>query len=157
MPRHSAGLLPYRHRPGGGPEVFLAHMGGPFWARRPRAWSIVKGEYDPAAEDPLAAAEREFTEEIGVPAPVGERLDLGEVRQAGGKLVRVHAVATKSDLVLVASNTVEIEWPPRSGRRQRIPEVDRAEWLTVPEAREVLVAAQTAFLDRLLEHADRAR
>lgn len=132
-------------------------MGGPFWARRPRAWSIVKGEYDPRAEDPVAAAEREFAEEIGTPAPVGERLDLGDVRQSGGKIVRVHAVAPESDLVFVASNTVEIEWPPRSGRRQRVPEVDRAEWLAVGEAREVLVAAQTEFLDRLLEHVGRPR
>ncbi len=130
-------------------------MGGPFWSRRPRAWSIVKGEYDPAVEDPVAAAEREFAEEIGVAAPAGERVDLGEVRQSGGKIVRVHAVATEADLAFVVSNTVEIEWPPRSGRRQRIPEVDRAEWLAVPEAREVLVAAQTEFLDRLLEHVGR--
>ncbi len=157
MSRTSAGLLPFLVSPEGHVRVFIAHMGGPFWVRRPRAWSIVKGEYDPAGEEPVAAAEREFTEEVGAPPPTGERHDLGEVRQSGGKLVRVVAVRAPADLAFVSSTTVEVEWPPRSGRRRRVPEVDRAEWHEVEDAREVLVAAQTVFLDRLLDIVGQSR
>lgn len=151
MPRTSAGLLPYRHGEGGAVLVLVARMGGPLWARRDRAWSVVKGEYVDGGEDPLAAAEREFREEIGVDPPDGDRLDLGEVRQSGGKRVRVWAVEAPADLAFVASGTFEMEWPPRSGRRQSFPEVETAEWLDLDTARERLVAAQTAFLDRLAE------
>lgn len=154
VPRTSAGLLPFLVTDAGEVRVFIAHMGGPLWARRPRSWSIVKGEYDPAAEDPLAAAEREFLEEVGVPAPAVPAtapIDLGEVRQSGGKVVRVLAVRADEDLAFVASNTFEMEWPPRSGRRRSFPEVDRAEWCAVADARERLVSAQTVALDRLLD------
>lgn len=147
MPRTSAGLLPYRHD-GERTLVFIARMGGPLWARRERAWSVVKGEHD-ADEDPLAAAEREFREEVGVDAPPGPRTDLGEVRQSGGKRVHVWAVEAGAELAFVASETFEMEWPPRSGRRQSFPEVDTAQWLDLDAARECLVAAQTDFLDRL--------
>lgn len=148
MPRTSAGLLP--HTTGeGGLRVFVGRMGGPMWARRPRAWTVIKGEYGPG-EDPFAVAHREFLEETGVPAPDGPVLDLGTVRQSGGKVVRVWALESSPDLAFVASNTVAVEWPPRSGRRLQVPELERAEWVAVDEAREVLVAAQCEFLDRLL-------
>ena len=149
MPRTSAGLLPFV-REEGATRVWLGHMGGPLWARRPRGWTIVKGEVEPG-EDLLAAAEREFAEETGAPAPAGPRLDLGQVRQSGGKVVHAWAIeVTKgADVTLAESNTFELEWPPRSGRRQAFPELDRGEWHDVDAARELLVAAQTAFLDRL--------
>lgn len=149
MPRTSAGLLPFV-RGESGVRVWLGHMGGPLWARRPRGWTIVKGEVEPD-EDVLAAAEREFAEEIGAPAPTGPRLPLGQVRQSGGKVVHAWAIeVTKgADVTLVESNTFEMEWPPRSGRLQSFPEIDRAEWHDVDAARELVVAAQTAFLDRL--------
>lgn len=149
MTRTSAGLLPF-FRGEGGVQVWLGHMGGPMWARRPRGWTIVKGEVEPG-EDLLAAAEREFAEETGAPAPAGPRLPLGQVRQSGGKVVHAWAIeVTKgADVTLVESNTLEMEWPPRSGRRQAFPELDRGEWHDVDAARELLVAAQTAFLDRL--------
>ncbi len=149
MSRTSAGLLPFATAKGV-PRVFLGRMGGPAWARRPRAWTVIKGEYQPG-DDPLAAAEREFAEEVGVPAPAGPRLDLGEVRQSGGKRVRVWAVASEPTLAFVSSNLVEMQWPPRSGRLQVFPELDRAEWHDLDAAREIVVAAQAAFFDRLLE------
>ena len=149
MPRTSAGLLPFV-REEGATRVWLGHMGGPLWARRPRGWTIVKGEVEPG-EDVLAAAEREFAEETGAPAPAGPRLDLGQVRQSGGKVVHAWAIeVTKgADVTLVESNTFELEWPPRSGLRQSFPELDRGEWHDIGAARELVVAAQTAFLDRL--------
>lgn len=149
MPRTSAGLLPFV-RGESGVRVWLGHMGGPLWARRPRGWTIVMGEVEPD-EDVLAAAEREFAEETGAPAPTGPRLPLGQVRQSGGKVVHAWAIeVTKgADVTLVESNTFEMEWPPRSGRRQSFPEIDRAEWHDVDAARDLVVAAQTAFLDRL--------
>lgn len=149
MPRTSAGLLPFV-REQGVRRVWLGHMGGPLWARRPRGWTIVKGEVEPG-EDLLAAAEREFAEETGAPAPAGPRLALGQVRQSGGKVVHAWAIeVTKgADVPLVESTTFEMEWPPRSGRRQSFPELDRGEWHDIDAARELVVAAQTAFLDRL--------
>jgi predicted NUDIX family NTP pyrophosphohydrolase len=146
----SAGLL--LHRDGaGGAEVLIAHMGGPYWARKDDGgWSIPKGEYD-EGEDPLAHAEREFAEELGAAAPPGERVDLGEVRQAGGKRVRVWAVRGDFDADDITSNTFAIEWPPRSGRLQSFPEVDRAAWFGLEEARRKLVRGQVPFLDRLAE------
>ncbi len=149
MPRTSAGLLPFTTAKGG-TRVFLGRMGGPAWVRRPRAWTVIKGEYA-EGDDPLAAAEREFLEEIGVPAPAGSRLDLGEVRQSGGKRVRAWAVEADPSLAYVSSNLVTMEWPPRSGRRISFPEIQRAEWCEVDRARELVVAAQTAFLDRLVD------
>ncbi|WP_226344620.1 NUDIX domain-containing protein [Agilicoccus flavus] len=149
MARTSAGLLPFRHTPEG-IEVFVAHMGGPFWARRTRAWSIVKGEFDPATEDGAAAAAREFAEETGAPAPPAPWLDLGTIRQSGGKVVHAFAVEAPQ-VAFVASNEIDIEWPPRSGRTMRVPEVDRADWLGLEAARDVLVAAQAELLDRLAD------
>ncbi|MCG8970179.1 MULTISPECIES: NUDIX domain-containing protein [Streptomyces] len=149
--RRSAGLL--LHRPGdGGTEVLLGHMGGPFYARRDAgAWTIPKGEYDPA-EPAWEAARREFEEELGLPPPDGEAVPLGEVRQSGGKVVTAWAVEADLDPATIAPGTFRMEWPPRSGRIEEFPELDRVAWFTVDRAREVIVKAQAAFLDRLAEH-----
>jgi predicted NUDIX family NTP pyrophosphohydrolase len=150
--RRSAGLLLHRTvavDAGEQLQVLIAHPGGPLWAKRDAgAWSIPKGEYD-TGEDPFAAACREFTEELGSPAPTGETRELGEVRQRGGKVVVAWAVAADFDATSVTSNTFELQWPPRSGRLQRFPEIDRAAWVDIATAREKLVAAQAEFLDRL--------
>ena len=147
-PLRSAGLLLFRGS-GESVEVLLVHPGGPLWARRDAgAWSIPKGEYvDP--EDPLAAARREFAEELGVSAPGSEPISLGEVKQRSGKIVIAWALAGDLDASAVRSNTFEMEWPPRSGRRLEFPEVDRAEWFTIAQAREKLNPAQAELLDRL--------
>jgi predicted NUDIX family NTP pyrophosphohydrolase len=146
----SAGILLYRER-SRALEVLLVHPGGPLWARKDvGAWSLPKGEYA-AGEDALAAARREFEEELGSPAPPGEPLELGEIRQRSGKRVRAWALAGDLDETGITSNTLEIEWPPRSGRRIEIPEVDRAEWFELERAREKINPAQAALLDRLLE------
>ena len=129
--------------------MLLVHPGGPFWARRDAGvWSIPKGEYEPD-EDPLAAARREFAEELGVPPAAGEPIDLGEIRQRAGKVVRAFALEGDFDPDTLVSNTCEIEWPPRSGRTLEIPEVDRAGWFELAHAREKLIPAQVEFLDRL--------
>ena len=146
----SAGLLLYRRRQGR-IEVLLGHMGGPFWARKDeRAWSIPKGEH-PDAEDALAAARREFAEETGTPPPDGPTLDLGEVRQSGGKRVTAWAVEGDLDVASVKSNTFLLEWPPRSGRGQEFPEIDRAGWFDLDTARRKIVKGQVALVDRLEE------
>lgn len=155
MTRHSAGLLPYR-RHGEGLLVFVAHMGGPFWARKDAgAWSIVKGEFDPASDAPQqrpkAVAMREFAEEIGVCAPEGEWVELGDIRQRGGKIVTVFAVEAPLSLTYVRSNVVELEWPRNSGRAISFPEVDRAQWMSVAQARDRLLASQAPVLDRLTQ------
>ena len=125
-------------------------MGGPFWRARPRAWSIPKGLLEDG-EDPLGAARREFAEEIGVPAPEGEVVDLGEVQQASGKRVRVFALRADDFTVgEVRSNTVRLELPRGSGRFVEVPEVDDARWVSLDEARALLVSGQVAALDRLL-------
>lgn len=143
----SAGILLYRLRDGQ-PQVLLAHMGGPFWARKDEhAWSIPKGEYLPD-EDPHAAAVREFAEELGSPLPDGPELDLGIAKQSG-KSVQAWAVLAEFDASSCVSNTFELQWPPGSGRIQEFPEVDRAEWFGVAEARIKLVKGQVVFLDRL--------
>ncbi|MFH8242206.1 NUDIX domain-containing protein [Streptomyces sp. NPDC018321] len=149
--RRSAGLL--LHRPGaGGTEVLLGHMGGPFYTRRDAgAWTIPKGEYDPA-EPAWDAARREFEEELGLPPPKGEAVPLGEVRQAGGKVVTAWAVEADLDPATVVPGTFRMEWPPQSGRTAEFPELDRVAWFAVDRAREVIVRAQAAFLDRLAEH-----
>jgi predicted NUDIX family NTP pyrophosphohydrolase len=132
-------------------EVLLVHPGGPMWAKRDAgAWSIPKGEYDPT-EDPLAAAKREFEEELGTPAPDGPVKDLGEVKQKSGKIVSAWAVAGDLDVNEITSNTVEVQWPPRSGKMLEIPEVDRAEWFGIQQARDKINAAQAELLDRLAE------
>lgn len=148
--RHSAGILVYRS--GETPdelEVLLVHPGGPMWAKRDLgAWSIPKGEYGPG-EDPLAAARREFTEELGVQPPDGHYADLGEVRQKSGKRVHGWAVRGEIDTTVTKSNTAIIEWPPHSRRMIEIPEVDRAQWLSVDEAGEKINPAQRTLLERL--------
>jgi predicted NUDIX family NTP pyrophosphohydrolase len=127
----------------------LAHMGGPFWAGRDRrAWSIPKGEYEPG-EEALAAARREFVEELGHEVPAGEELELGELKQAGGKRVRAWALEGDIDVSRIRSNTFEMEWPPRSGRRQRFPEIDRAGWFDLDTARGKLVQGQVPLIDLL--------
>ena len=149
--RTSAGLLLYRRR-AGVLEVLLVHPGGPVWARRDAgAWSIPKGEYG-EDEEPLAAARREFAEELGSPAPEdAEATDLGEVRQKSGKRVRAWALAGDLDVGAVSSNTFEMEWPPRSGTTRSFPEVDRAQWFTLGEARAKINGSQAELLDRLAQ------
>lgn len=150
MPQRSAGILLYR-RAASGPEVLLVHPGGPFFARRDAgAWSIPKGLYE-EGEEPLACARREFAEELGSPCPDGPAIELGEVRQRNGKRVVAFAVEGDLDASAVTSNTFELEWPPRSGRTQEFPEVDRAEWFTLDAARTKILAAQAPFLDRVVE------
>jgi predicted NUDIX family NTP pyrophosphohydrolase len=148
--RRSAGIV--LHRAGeGGPEVLLVHPGGPFWAKKDDgAWSIPKGEYEPD-EDALACALREFEEETGMRLDAAELGDLGAVVQKAGKEVRAWAVRGDLDPATVRSNSFTMEWPPRSGRRQEFPEIDRAEWFTLDAARVKLVAAQAELLDRLAE------
>ena len=148
--RRSAGILVFR-RTARGVEVLIGHMGGPFWARKEKAaWSVPKGEYEPD-EDPLAAARREFVEELGLPVPAGELLDLGEVRQPSGKVVAVWAVEGDLDPADVVPGTFEMEWPSGSGRMREIPELDRVEWCGLELARERLVTGQRVFLDRLVQ------
>jgi predicted NUDIX family NTP pyrophosphohydrolase len=149
-PRRSAGILLYRAS-GDAPEVLLVHPGGPFWARKDAGvWSIPKGEYEDG-DDPLAAALREFEEETGAALAPGELFELGEVRQKAGKVVSAWAAEGDLDADAVRSNTFTMQWPPRSGRFATFPEVDRAGWFGIDEAREKLNPAQTEFLDRLLE------
>ena len=131
-----------------GLEVFLVHPGGPFWAKKDLgAWSIPKGEYT-GEEDPLAAARREFEEETGARVE-GEFVELGTIRQAGGKLVTAWACKGDLDPARLVSNFVEMEWPPRSGRMVKFPEVDRGAWFGVDEAAERILASQRELLERL--------
>ena len=148
MSKTSAGLLVYRRR-GAVVEVLLVHPGGPFWRNRDlEAWSIPKGEYE-AGEEPETAALREFAEELGCLPAVGAMLPLGEVVQKGAKSVIAFAVEGDLDVTEVESNTFELEWPPRSGRRRTFPEVDRAEWFPLAVAREKIIPGQRPLLDRL--------
>lgn len=158
MPATSAGLLLHRIGADGGLEVLLVHPGGPFFARKDAgAWSIPKGEHGPT-DDPHATALREFAEELGTPPPPAadgiDDLDLGTVRQKGGKVVRAFGRAGDLDVATIASNTFELEWPPRSGRTQVFPEVDRAAWFPLEEARSRINPAQADLLDRLVERID---
>jgi predicted NUDIX family NTP pyrophosphohydrolase len=151
MAKQSAGLLMYR-RSSKGVEVLLVHPGGPFWAKKDNyAWSVPKGEYT-NDEDTFAAAKREFAEELGQPAPEGEYHELGQVKQAGGKLVTTWAIECDLGPVKAASNMFSIEWPPRSGQQQEFPEVDRAEWFTLSKATKKLHPGQNNFLHRLADH-----
>ena len=148
MPKRSAGLILYRRR-NDGIEVFLVHPGGPFWAKKDLAsWSIPKGEYT-EGEDPLAAAQREFHEETGFTAN-GSFTPLGELKQSGGKLVSAWAIEGDCDPAQLRSNTFQLEWPPRSGRKIEVPEVDRGAWFSIVEARTKLLTGQIGFLDELL-------
>ncbi|HKQ46549.1 MAG TPA: NUDIX domain-containing protein [Phycisphaerae bacterium] len=147
MPIRSAGILLYRRGPAG-LEVFLAHLGGPYFARKDEhAWSIPKGVINPG-EPALAAAQREFREETGL-MPTGRFHELKPVRQAGGKVIHAWAVEGDCEPAALRSNTFEIEWPPRSGLKQSFPEVDRAGWFTVEEARLKMIKGQIALLDEL--------
>lgn len=150
MARTSAGILLHRAALGG-TEVLIAHMGGPFWARKDAAaWSIPKGEFDPATEDPLAAARREFREELGIDPPPGPYRELGTFSYSSGKQVTVFA-ADGADFEAsgLSFGVFALEWPPRSGRIQEFPEVDRVEWMPVDAARDKLVAGQRPALDGL--------
>jgi predicted NUDIX family NTP pyrophosphohydrolase len=129
--------------------VLIALPGGPYFAGRDEGWwTVPKGEHEPD-EEPLEAARREFAEELGSPPPDGELLDLGSVSQRGGKVVRAFAVEGDLDTSSIVSNEFELEWPPRSGLRRSFPEIARAEWVSLVEARRKLLAAQIPFLDRL--------
>ncbi|WP_141203762.1 NUDIX domain-containing protein [Streptomyces griseorubiginosus] len=150
--RTSAGLLLFRHTENG-LEVLLGHMGGPFFARRDAgAWTVPKGEYEPESESAWDAARREFQEELGLPPPDGEAVSLGEVRQTNGKVVTAWAIEADLDPATVVPGVFSMEWPPRSGRTQEFPELDRVAWFGLEPARAVIVTAQAAFLDRLAEH-----
>ncbi len=148
VPKRSAGLLLYRLNDDL-VEVLIAHMGGPFWARKNEgAWSVPKGEYDDD-EDPLAAAMREFGEELGVAPPDGTPVDLGAVKQSGGKVVTVYALEGDVDLAAFQSNTFVLEWPRNSGQQREFPEVDRVDWFDLETAARLLVKGQVPFLDAL--------
>lgn len=173
MPTRSAGLLVYRPVKAG-IEVLAVHPGGPFWAKKDKgAWSIPKGELEPSEQptelkeagpfpdEIYEAARREYEEEIGVPAPDGDPMDLGEIRQAGGKIVRAFALrfgdtggqgdADPLQVLSIKSNLVELEWPRGTGRILTFPEVDKAQWMSPDTAREKLIPSQVVFVDRLLE------
>jgi predicted NUDIX family NTP pyrophosphohydrolase len=157
LPATSAGILLYRHR-GGTVQVLLAHPGGPFWQRRDDgAWTIPKGEVE-SGESPPATARREFEEEMGT-MPVGEPLPLARIRQRGGKWVEAFALESDFDVAALHSSTFEMEWPPRSGRMAGFPEVDRAQWFDLDDARRKILASQAPLIDALVEliaHAKRA-
>jgi predicted NUDIX family NTP pyrophosphohydrolase len=145
----SAGILMYR-RAGPQLQVLLVHPGGPYWRRKDDgAWSIPKGEMD-AGEDAEAAARREFMEETGV-ALTSPLESLGDIRQRGGKRVLAFAIEGDADVHALTSNSFEIEWPPRSGKMQSFPEIDRAEWFELPAAHEKILESQRPLLDRLVE------
>jgi predicted NUDIX family NTP pyrophosphohydrolase len=155
MPKRSAGLLLYRVADGV-VEVLIGHPGGPFWARKDDgAWSVPKGEYTDD-EDPWAVAQREFSEELGKPAPAGEPAALEPVRQPGGKIVTVYAVRGDLDLDGCVSNTFSVEWPRGSGRLREFPEIDRVAWFPVATARTKLLNGQLAVLDQLMRLPDLA-
>ncbi|MFB7508876.1 NUDIX domain-containing protein [Streptomyces broussonetiae] len=149
--KHSAGLLVFRHTDEG-LQVVLGHMGGPLWAKKDAgAWTVPKGEY--ASDEPAwEAARREFREELGLAPPGGTAVPLGEVVQKNGKIVTAWAVEADLDLTGFTPGSFTMQWPPRSGREQEFPELDRVEWLGIDRARELIISAQSAFLDRLAEH-----
>jgi predicted NUDIX family NTP pyrophosphohydrolase len=150
----SVGLVLYRLRDGT-PEVLLVHPGGPFWKGRDEGvWSIPKGEMRPG-ESRLDVARREFREELGLPPPDGDLAPLGSVRQAGGKIVHAWAAQGDVDVTRVSSGTFALEWPPRSGKMQEFPEVDRAEWFDLAAAKRKILPRQGTFLDRLEEQLSR--
>lgn len=151
MTVRSAGILLYRGDPASGLQFWIAHMGGPFWARKDAgAWSVPKGEYA-EDEDPWVAAQREFAEEMGVPAPSGDYRLLGSFRQPSGKVITVFAAESDFTPERIVSNTFPLEWPKGSGVITDFPEIDRAEWATEAEARTRLVRGQLPILDALVE------
>jgi len=148
MTKYSAGLLLYRER-NSSVEVFLVHPGGPFWARKDlHAWSIPKGEYTPP-DDALKNACREFVEETGIPLPPGVPQPLTPIRQAGGKIVQAWYLQGDVDAAAVRSNTFTLEWPPRSGTLREFPEVDKAAWFSLGEARTKVHKGQVTLIDEL--------
>ncbi len=148
MHKMSAGILLYRFR-NGTLEVFLVHPGGPFWKKKDQAaWSIPKGEYE-AGEDPLSAAKREFQEETGFMPTAGELHSLFDVKLSSGKVIAAWAVEGDCDASAIRSNLFSMEWPPRSGKMQEFPEIDRASWFTLPDAHEKIHPSQGEFLSRL--------
>ena len=148
MAKRSAGLLLFKRRDGK-VQVFLVHPGGPFWRKKDAgAWSIPKGEYE-EGEDPLAAAKREFEEETGI-KPQGKFIALGEIKQPGGKVVSAWAFEGDCSPKEIQSNTFSMEWPPKSGHKREFPEVDRADWFALDDARRRIVKGQIGFLDRLM-------
>jgi predicted NUDIX family NTP pyrophosphohydrolase len=152
--KHSAGILLFRRTQLGAVEFLLVHPGGPFWSKRDLgAWTIPKGGLE-SGEDPRDCALREMREELGAAPALSAKdlVELGSVRQRAGKVVEAWAAEADFDTAALASNTFEMEWPPRSGREQEFPEVDRAEWFDLERARGKILPAQSAFLDRLLEH-----
>ena len=154
MPKRSAGLILFRAA-AKELQILLVHPGGPFWKNKDEgAWSIPKGEYD-EGDDPLAVARREFEEELGAPPPEGTYVPLGELRQSGGKLVTAFAIEGDFDPAILNSNRFEIEWPPRSGKRASFPEVDRAEWFAILDARKKTLVSQLPFIDRLSKSLDK--
>ena len=151
MTKLSAGILMYR-RSARGIELLLAHPGGPFWAHKDQgAWSIPKGEYG-EDEDPLAAAKREFAEELGSALPARPLLKLGAIKQPSQKVITAFAVEGDFDPATLASNRFELEWPPKSGRKQSFAEIDSARWFAPEEAREKILPGQAPFIDRLPEY-----
>ena len=147
MPKESAGILLYRKRLFR-LEVLLVHPGGPFWARKDiGSWSVPKGEY-PADEEPRLAAVREFREETGY-TPSGKFIQLASIRQKGHKTVHCWAVEGNFEPDELVSNTFEMEWPPRSGKRKEFPEVDKAAWFSIPEAKKKINERQVSFLEEL--------
>ncbi|MET1089550.1 MAG: NUDIX domain-containing protein [Arthrobacter sp.] len=151
MTVRSAGILLYRRDPASGLQIWIAHMGGPFWSRKDAAaWSVPKGEFGDG-EDPWAAAQREFAEEMGVPAPAADYRGLGAFRQPSGKVITVFTAETDFAPDRIVSNTFPLEWPKGSGVIKDFPEIDRAEWATEPEARRRLVRGQLPILDALIE------
>ncbi|MGK2879506.1 MAG: NUDIX domain-containing protein [Mycobacterium sp.] len=153
MAKLSAAVLLYRVIDGL-VEVLIGHPGGPLWGKKDDgAWSLPKGEHSDD-EDPWAAAQREFGEEVGLALPTGPRIDLGARRQPSGKVVTAFAVLSDLDITDAASNTFELEWPRGSGRIRKYPEIDRLAWLPVAEARVKLLKGQVGFLDKLMSQAD---
>ena len=149
--RRSAGIVLFRHRSGAAFEVLLGHMGGPFWARRDTgAWSIPKGEYA-ADEEPQAAARREFEEELGLPLPSGDLLELGAARQSAGKIVTAWALRGDLDPDRIVPGTFTMQWPRGSGQMREFPEIDRVAWFSLDEAKDRIVTGQRVLLDRLAE------
>lgn len=147
---HSAGLIVYRIKDGR-PEVLLAHMGTPWWAKKDiGAWTIPKGLIE-ESEDPLSAAKREFGEELSLPLPEGELIELGSIEQHNNKTVTAWAAEGDPDISNIKSNTTTIEWPPRSGRQQEFPEIDRAAWFGLAEAAQKTVRGQAELFRRLAE------
>lgn len=148
MPKQAAGILLYRRGPAG-LQVLLAHPGGPLWSRKDAgSWTLPKGQFT-EGELPLDAAKREFEEEMGSP-PGGAFQPLGTVKQPSGKVIHAWAAESEFDISTVKSNLFSLEWPPKSGRIGEFPEVDRAEWFSIPDARVKILKGQAPFLDRLL-------